>query len=630
MRKNTIKKSLLIILFFPFLISCHRKSNLEQALELAGDNRGELECVLAHYAQNQADSLKLRAAEFLISNMPQHFGYGGKYYEDYVRKVDSMHPNLPIELRLVLYTIPESYPALAGKLEIKPDVENITAEFLIRNIERSFDTWENSSWLQELSFENFCEYLLPYRLSREPLIHWKDSLPNNFREKIKDGTENLLGVDKDPYILYRFLEFHLMRDVPNYTEFEIDVPDPVIGKYKFDCQTGTVAYAYLWRMCGIPVAVDVMPRWSNGNSNHSDIAVIDEHGTAGFYANAPHLIAAKVYRNTFSANGSNISQQNSDPVSYLIRDPFYKDVTAGYAHTSDITIDLKSANGNPSHAYLGVFGLGWDAVACAKVRNGKATFDNVSVGYVYIPFYYDGNRQVFLSNPFYLDTKSLKHYFKPDSSRLQTVTLNRKDKINDYKIWWSQLFINAQIESSNDITFNNARSLFTQKENTYWRIIDIPVDTSAVARYYRIINNGWPTDLAEIRFYDPDGNEIKGTLIGDSVTMSNPDLSNIRDNDLLTFAAFESWVGVDFGRPIALSRIEYVPRNDKDGIYPDMQYELFYFDTDHWTSMGVKTATGYTIAYRQVPENALLWLRNLTEGREERIFTYENGKQIWW
>jgi hypothetical protein len=31
-----------------------------------------------------------------------------------------------------------------------------------------------------------------------------------------------------------------------------------------------------------------------------------------------------------------------------------------------------------------------------------------------------------------------------------------------------------------------------------------------------------------------------------------------------------------------------------------------------------------------VPKNSVLWLRDLTKGREERIFTYENGKQVWW
>jgi hypothetical protein len=36
------------------------------------------------------------------------------------------------------------------------------------------------------------------------------------------------------------------------------------------------------------------------------------------------------------------------------------------------------------------------------------------------------------------------------------------------------------------------------------------------------------------------------------------------------------------------------------------------------------------LVYHNVPSGALLLLRNLTKGKEERIFTYENGEQVWW
>ena len=104
--------------------------------------------------------------------------------------------------------------------------------------------------------------------------------------------------------------------------------------------------------------------------------------------------------------------------------------------------------------------------------------------------------------------------------------------------------------------------------------------------------------------------------------MKNPGLPNIYDGDRLTFTAIQSWIGIDFGSETAISRIEYTPRNDANGIYQGMKYELFYFDRDQWVSMGEKIATDDTITYDEVPQSALLWLRNLTEGREERIFTY--------
>ncbi len=614
-----------------FLASC-TPTRLEQALTLAGDNRPELEKVLARYSQDPADEMKLRAAEFLIENMPWYYSYGGEYYEDYIRKVDSMHRDLPIELRMIAYTLPETNPLTRSRLTIEPDVENITAEFLIDNIEHSFELWKNRPWLRTLSFENFCEYLLPYRI-REPLMNWKDSLPDNFRLIIDTIDEKLPEASGDPYELYRFLDEHIMVYAPDYVFYEVEVPDPAIGSHVLDCMEASLAYARLWRMCGIPTAVDYLPFWGNGIYNHADIAIINDHAAAGFIPKDHHFKAAnKIFRTTFSANRLKQLRKLPDYLPYTLRNPFFRDVTADYLKTADVKVDFRGTGGNPSLACLGVFTLAWEAVSVANIRGGRATFDNMSSEYVYIPFYYEDGRQVFVSNPFHLDVESRRRYFDPDKNNLQTITLDRKDRINDYKVWWGQVMVDARLETSNDGNFgpDKTQILFTQKENTYWRTVIVPVDRPTPSRYYRLINNGLPIDLADIHFFDPNGDEITGTLIGDEVSMANPDLPNVVDGDILTWAMVESWVGVDFGRSVAVSRIEYIPRNDKNGIYPGMQYELFYFDTDGWVSMGVKTSTGDSITYDGVPEGALLWLRNHTEGKEERIFTFENGRQVWW
>jgi hypothetical protein len=209
------------------------------------------------------------------------------------------------------------------------------------------------------------------------------------------------------------------------------------------------------------------------------------------------------------------------------------------------------------------------------------------------------------------------------------VTIDRKYPIADYKIWWSQLFVNARFESSKDRDFTQPDTLFTIKENTYWRKMSVPIDVNKPSRFYRFINQDRPLDLAELHFFDSNGEEVTGKWIGDTTTMNNPKLSNSYDGDRLSYVTIESWLGIDFGKETALSRIEYTPRNDANGIYPGMRYELLYFDRDKWTSIGIKTATEYSITYDHVPRGALLWLRNLTEGREERIFLNENGKQRW-
>jgi hypothetical protein len=41
---------------------------------MAGRNQRQLQRVLNHYSRDPADSLKLRAAKFLIDNMAYHYG----------------------------------------------------------------------------------------------------------------------------------------------------------------------------------------------------------------------------------------------------------------------------------------------------------------------------------------------------------------------------------------------------------------------------------------------------------------------------------------------------------------------------------------------------------------------------
>src|SRR5690554_708660 len=66
-------------------------SKLETALEMAGDNRIELEKVLEHYSQDPTDSLKLKAAQFLIANMPGHYSYKDSVsINGYYNEIDSV------------------------------------------------------------------------------------------------------------------------------------------------------------------------------------------------------------------------------------------------------------------------------------------------------------------------------------------------------------------------------------------------------------------------------------------------------------------------------------------------------------------------------------------------------------
>ena len=52
-------------------------------LDKAGHNRKELEKVINHYNRKEADSLKLKAAFFLIKNLKDSYYYEGETLENY-------------------------------------------------------------------------------------------------------------------------------------------------------------------------------------------------------------------------------------------------------------------------------------------------------------------------------------------------------------------------------------------------------------------------------------------------------------------------------------------------------------------------------------------------------------------
>jgi hypothetical protein len=88
-------------------------------------------------------------------------------------------------------------------------------------------------------------------------------------------------------------------------------------------------------------------------------------------------------------------------------------------------------------------------------------------------------------------------------------------------------------------------------------------------------------------------------------------------------------VGLDFGRPVPISKIIYTPRNRDNFIRQGGEYELYYLDKK-WGSLGVKVAAADSLVYGNVPSGSLPYLQNHTRGHDRRIFTYENGKQVWW
>ena len=165
-------------------------------------------------------------------------------------------------------------------------------------------------------------------------------------------------------------------------------------------------------------------------------------------------------------------------------------------------------------------------------------------------------------------------------------------------------------------------------------------DTVRPYRYWRFYQpkEGSYCNIADIRFYERGSHkQIKGKIIGtDGHWEGNPEgtKDKVFDDDLLTFfdapLPAGAWAGMDFGRPVALERIVYTARGDGNTIDIGDTYELFYWNGQGWSSLGKQEAANICLRFRNVPSGGLYWLRDLSKGKEERIFTYEQGRQVWW
>jgi hypothetical protein len=312
-----------------------------------------------------------------------------------------------------------------------------------------------------------------------------------------------------------------------------------------------------------------------------------------------------------------------------------RDVTAEYVPVSNITTKAKS-----DLSYLCVFdNVNWKPIAMAKKHWSKAVFRDMGRKTVYLPARYKGDELFSSSFPLLLDSAGLTHTLEPDLKNKQTMLLTRKFHSRRIGFYYNRM-INGKFQGANHADFNDATNLYEITEIPPLSFSTIELPEKKEFRYFRYIGaKGSFCNVAEITVHYDNGEKMTGKVIG---TQSSSDFfdrgkekESAFDGDGLTYfkSATDSggWVGLDFGQPQSIAKIRFMPRNDDNNIRNGDEYELFYWSKTGWQSLGVQTGTeSGELIYDNCPTNALFWLRNHTRGKEERIFTYENGKQVFW
>ncbi|WP_172919336.1 hypothetical protein [Capnocytophaga canis] len=619
-----------------FLFSCSsRNEKLEFALQQAENNRLELEKVLNHYKN---DSLKYKSAVFLIENMP--------YYSYQVSsEIDSTKDLLTDIFEKWDFSEKERQKGIlfqrTSSPTIKQDIKEIKANLLIENIDYAFKVWKERSWNRHLSFEDFCELILPYRIAEEPLTNWRKKYYEKYTpilDSLYQGTDvveacNILSDYLKTEKFYYFPDFGTPRQG---AEFQFKNR---IGTCRDACDIAT----YVMRAVGIPVTTDMYPYSPEYQIDHEWNVVRDTTGKyLPFWYEQFNAVRdenftdkrkkGKVFRMTYGLQ-SPVKEIKKLPLS--LQKPFMKDVTSEYFGKNEVSIPFK---GNIENTFIGVFTArnGWFVVGQGKIEKEAIHFESIEPFVIYQPLTYKNNMLIPITYPF-MYKKDKVHIFTPENEK-QEIALTRK-----YSMRKANLL--QFIDHMNGVKIKGSNPQNSTRENTLCEV-HIPdikqvetININSVAGYQRIRYQA-PANkrlqLAEIHFFDDKDNKIKfDTIYCDGKPTRSIDLyklENSYDNNPVSFFETASWgnsIFFESRKKQVIKTIQIIPRNDDNFIKEGDIYELFYNSGEKgWISLGEQKATKEPVLYYKAPKNAVLWLKNKTRGKEEQIFTYENGRQV--
>lgn len=660
-----MKNIITIILSLLLTASCTQDSMyMHYALRAAGKNKPELKAVLRHYRTIDKDPEKLRAAKYLIANMPAHYSYRdtaaiNSYYSKAL-EILGTGPS-PDWQRDTLRQISDcEYAGITRN--IISDVEVMTSDYLIYSIDHAFHQWKTKPWAKHLTYEQFRDWILPYKVTElQSLDAWRDTLSAHY----SDSLSTIPATDYERNTIYGAIEIarneiHSMQSAIGHRVIWEDrgsIPMRSAATWVRmtygSCMDYVIMGTAVFRSLGLPAAVDQVPSWGRNSDGHSWYVFLDDRGREQATINSlimpagmqfyPYERIPKVWRTTYTINRDMVKYRNTAKYVYPF-DLCQKDVTDHYTRTSDLDIDTDKEQTakltDKKYVFIAMAvnsgGPQWKVLDMGILKKGKAHFKNMGREMLYIALGYDGRKLIPISRPFILHKSGEVEYIdNPDDSNIKTISmdLRRKYYENYNVVNMRRRILGGKIQCSDRPDFKDAVTLYTIERTDIPYLIELNVDHPY--RYWRYLtpDGSWGS-ISEISFHDENGNKLEGRGIA-NLEAGQDAIDRAYDGNLLSNFEINqpdgNWVGMDMGKPIAVRYASVSPRSDDNDICPGNEYELFCFDGQEWSSLGYQQAEGNSLHYDDIPLNTLLWLRNYTRGNNERPFVLrENGDIEWW
>jgi hypothetical protein len=400
-----MKPLIIFILFIPPLLSLAQKGNrypseVQAVLDKAGNNRTELEKAIGYF-EKSGDSLKIKAIRFLIANMDIHFSSSYYWADSSGRPVsynELDYPDFTTSLK-AFEEIKKRTPAIHPVPVRYKDIDSIKADLLIENVEQAFEVWQRP-WAKDISFSNFCEYILPYRISMEPLQNWRNVYRNRFaficdsaRGKTTEGVLSYFVADFNKWFTNTYGIESRSEPLPRLGALQL------LQRKKGPCEDIAGLEVFNLRSQGIPASIDEVPYWATSSGRHFlNVAFTEQMKPLSFDVSSPTLTLnklarepAKVIRTTYSKQPNSLAAVEAPeniPEGFLRRQN-YVDVTSQYWLTSNVRCELFPSADKPKVAYACVFNfLDWRPAWWGSTEKDSVGFTNMCKGAVFLPMYY--------------------------------------------------------------------------------------------------------------------------------------------------------------------------------------------------------------------------------------------------
>ena len=329
----------------------------------------------------------------------------------------------------------------------------------------------------------------------------------------------------------------------------------------------------------------------------------------------------------------------SSIVPEYLHDPCLSDVTDKYTSVSDVSVKLSSLvkDKQSQWMYLCVFdNQDWIPVCYSKMNGNAAVFKKMGRGVVYLPASIDAaGNLVVEKNPIALDKNGSPIELKPNLQKRQAMRLSRKYPSNQKLKKYCQNTIGGKFQVANQEDFSDSLTIGVISRTLENCFHYLPINHKGKYKYFRYLApNGSNGNMAEVKMFDT-VDSIIGIKRSFGMKKDRGAYKKLFDGDNLSSFSVSSpdsaWAAVEFSQPVNIKKIGYLPRNDGNQVEKGDLYRLFYWGQGGWKLVEEKIAElDGMLQFDNVPSDALYLLRDLTKGKQERIFTYKNGKQIWW